>query len=412
LTLAVNNFDVVVIGGGAAGFFGAINTAIKNPKLKIVILEKTEKLLSKVKVSGGGRCNLTNECSEISQLIKNYPRGERELKKIFHKFTTTDTINWFEGKGVRLKAEDNGRMFPESNQSQTIIDLFLHYAQTLNIKIFTGFNVHQINNQVTKFEIVSTKNQSIFSKKVLITCGGFSKIEQYHFISCLGINIIPPVPSLFTFNLPQHAITKLMGTSIKNCKVRVLGFKTEVVESVLITHWGLSGPAILKLSSFCARFLNDKNYQFQFSVNWLGSISFEDAAEKLQHLANQHKKGLIYKYPLSEVPQRLWHFLLKEEVKLNEQKKWEEISKKEFNKLTETLVNHVFLSKGKTTFKEEFVTAGGIALNEIDLNTMQCKKIPNLFFAGEILDIDGVTGGFNFQNAWSTAYIASIHLAN
>jgi hypothetical protein len=403
--------DIVVVGGGAAGFFGAINVALLNPNKTIVILEKTNKVLSKVKISGGGRCNVTNSSSKIGELIKNYPRGQNELKKIFYKFNTTDTVKWFSELGVALKTEADGRIFPISNQSQTIIDLFLQLCEKYKIRIITGAAVEKIVPSIDKFEIITAQQTTITCKKVLIACGGFQKEEAYGFITSLGIQIKKPVPSLFTFNLPNHPLNQLAGISIKNISSKIVGQSFVSNGDILITHWGFSGPAILKLSAFAALYLYEKNYQFKFSISWLGTSNYELVAQLINQLALKNPKGRVINFNPKQLPERLWHYLVTEEAKISKEKRWNELAKKERNKLIEILSNQVFEVKGKTTFKEEFVTAGGVELNEIDLNTMESKKVKNFYFAGEILNIDGITGGFNFQNAWSTAFIAAKHLA-
>lgn len=400
--------DVVIIGGGAAGFFAAINTALQNPELQIIIVEKSDKLLSKVKISGGGRCNVTHHCFENGLLVKNYPRGEKELRPIFNEFNPEDTLNWFKNYGVEMVAESDGRMFPKSNSSQTIIDCFLSLTHQLGIKIFTQFGIDEIIKEDNLF-ILKDKNtgNQLKANKVLIATGGFPKENQFKFISNLGHKIISPMPSLFTFNLPGNPITQLMGLSVNPVSVKIKDFKTESTGPLLITHWGLSGPAILKLSAFAARFLGEKNYEFEFRVNWLNNINFDACRELLIKIKNSHNKGEIANYKPEVIPARLWDFFLNKIVQIAPGKKWGEISNKELNQLTETLTNYQFNAKGKTTFKEEFVTCGGVDLKEINLKTMESKLVKNLFFAGEVINADGVTGGFNFQNAWSTAFIAS-----
>jgi predicted Rossmann fold flavoprotein len=402
------NTDVIVIGGGAAGFFGAINTALKNPALKIVILEKSEKLLSKVKISGGGRCNVTHHCFDNSTLVKNYPRGEKELRQVFNEFNPQNTLDWFKKFGITIVAEDDGRMFPKSNSSQTIIDCFLELAKELNIKIITGFNVEEINKKEGNFMVTSrNSNNQITGNKILIACGGFPKINQFDFIKKLGHNVLNPLPSLFTFNLPGNPITQLMGLSVKNASVKIKELKTEINGPVLITHWGLSGPAILKTSAFMAKALADKNYNFEFRINWLYPKNFDEVREYLLEIKHKHANGEIANFKPAEIPGRLWEYFIYEVLGIEAKKKWRDLSAKELNQLNETLFNQTFNAKGKTTFKEEFVTCGGVDLKEINLKTMESKLLPQLYFAGEVINVDGITGGFNFQNAWSTSYIAS-----
>ena len=403
--------DIVIIGGGAAGFFGAINTAINNPTLKILILEKSDKLLSKVKISGGGRCNVTHHCFENSLLVKNYPRGEKELRQVFNEFNPQNTLDWFKKFGISIVTEEDGRMFPKSNSSQTIIDCFLNLAKELNIKIITGFDVEEIKKENHFLIISKITKQQITAHKILIACGGFPKLNQFDFITKLGHHIINPVPSLFTFNLPGNTITQLMGLSVKNVSVKIKEMKIEINGPILITHWGLSGPVILKTSAFAARLLAEKNYEFEFRINWLFNKNFDQVKEYILQIKQLHLNGEIVNFKPVEIPARLWDYFIFELIGIPQGKKWRDLSGKELNQLSETLSNQTFKAKGKTTFKEEFVTCGGVDLKEINLKTMESKIIPNLYFAGEILNIDGVTGGFNFQNAWSTSFIASKNLS-
>jgi predicted Rossmann fold flavoprotein len=403
--------DIVIIGGGAAGFFGAINTAINNPTLKIIILEKSDKLLSKVKISGGGRCNVTHHCFENSLLVKNYPRGEKELRQVFNEFNPQNTLDWFKKFGISIVTEEDGRMFPKSNSSQTIIDCFLNLAKEHNIKIIKGFDVEEIKKENHFLIISKITKQQITSHKILIACGGFPKLHQFDFITKLGHHIINPVPSLFTFNLPGNTITQLMGLSVKNVSVKIKEMKIEINGPILITHWGLSGPVILKTSAFAARLLAEKNYEFEFRINWLFNKNFDQVKEYILQIKQLHLNGEIVNFKPVEIPARLWDYFIFELIGIPQGKKWRDLSGKELNQLSETLSNQTFKAKGKTTFKEEFVTCGGVDLKEINLKTMESKIIPNLYFAGEILNIDGVTGGFNFQNAWSTSFIASKNLS-
>jgi predicted Rossmann fold flavoprotein len=397
-------YDLVVVGGGAAGFFGAISKAIHHPGSRICIIEKTTKLLSKVKVSGGGRCNVTHACFNNSDLVKNYPRGGRELKSAFNQFTTKDTIHWFETKGVKLKTEHDGRIFPTSDDSQTIIDCLLREAKKLGVEIFTGISVEEIKPE-EPFIIKTSSKGSIATKAILIASGGSPKAEGYNWLEKLGHSISPPVPSLFTFNIPNTDITELQGVSMPMAKVKVLNTKIEESGPVLITHWGLSGPAVLKASAWGARALSELNYNFSIHVNWTGTHNDETIRKEFEDLISVHSKKQISTLPFFQVPRRLWdYFLLKAEIEND--RKWLDVSKRQLNKLIEALIRSEFKVSGKTTFKEEFVTCGGVKLNEVDFQTMQSKKIPCLYFAGEVLDIDAITGGFNFQNAWTTGWIA------
>jgi predicted Rossmann fold flavoprotein len=399
-------YDLVVVGGGAAGFFGAINAAQTNPGLRIIILEKTSKLLSKVKVSGGGRCNVTHHSFSPSELSHHYPRGQRQLKNLFHKFQATDTIAWFEAQGVKLKTEEDGRMFPGTDDSQTIIDCFLQAADILGIEIQISSEVEKIEKNGDTF-LVHT-NDVITAQKILITTGGYNKNESYQWLANLGHEIVNPIPSLFTFNDPAKEFTPLMGVAVPNGEVKITGTKFSQKGAVLITHWGLSGPAVIRLSAWAAVYLHQQHYVFTALVNWTGLPEIE--VRNLLMKLKQENKKIVFNATQFELPKRLWEFLCTK-AGIEERKIWSELSNKQINRLVELLYACPFNIKGKTTFKEEFVTCGGVALSEIDLQTMESKKVKGLFFAGEVLDVDGETGGFNFQSAWSAAWVAAQTIA-
>jgi predicted Rossmann fold flavoprotein len=402
---------LVVIGGGAAGFFCAVNAARLNPHLKVIIVEKNNKLLSKVKVSGGGRCNVTHSCFDIIELSKKYPRGEQFLKKAFHWFSVKDTIDWFSQRGVLLKTEADGRMFSITNSSQTIIDCLLQEANQYKIEILLSSDVARIEKLNDSFEISFQNDiKKITANHVCVACGGFPKTTQFDWLTSLGHSIENPVPSLFTLNIPNNSITSLMGLSVENATVKIVGSKLQSQGALLITHWGLSGPAVLKLSAFAARELANKNYSFEVLVNWLHQFNEQSLKEEFLLLRQQLAGQKIHSKNHFGLPNRLWEYLLNIAA-VNENTRWADLPLKQQNTLIRNLIGQSFLVKGKTTFKEEFVTCGGIKLNEVDVNTMQSKKVSNLFFAGEILDIDGITGGFNFQNAWTTGWIAAKAIA-
>ena len=406
---------LIVIGGGAAGFFCAVNAARLHPLLKVVLLEKSSKLLSKVRISGGGRCNVTHACYSISDMIKKYPRGASFLKKAFHQFFTTDTIDWFAQRGVPLKTEPDGRMFPQSNTSQTIIDCLLDEAGKYKVEIVMNADVqtfyaandglHQEN-----FIIKLSDQKTIEADYVCIASGGFSKSSQFEWMTKAGHSIQAPVPSLFTFNIPQNQIVSLMGISVENATVKVVGSKLQQSGPMLITHWGLSGPAVLKLSAWAARELAQKDYHFTIHVNWLPAYNENTLKDKIQQVRFEIATQKIVNRNPFAIPSRLWEYFL-QQCGIDADSRWADLPAKEQNKLIKILCAQELDVKGKTTFKEEFVTAGGIQLSEIDVNTMQSKIVPNLFFAGEVLDVDGVTGGFNFQSAWTTAWIAAKSIA-
>lgn len=396
---------LVVIGGGAAGFFCAVNAARLQPGLEVVLLERSSKLLSKVKVSGGGRCNVTHDCNSIADMIKMYPRGAAFLKKAFHHFFTTDTVSWFETRAVKLKTETDGRMFPVTDQSQTIIDCLLNEASKYRVNIQMNVTVESINKNGNSWQIHAA-NKIIEADYICIAAGGFSKALQFNWITNTGHSIENPVPSLFTFNIPGNGITDLMGISLENVSVKIAGTKLQDNGPLLITHWGLSGPAILKLSAWGAKELSNKNYAFNIVVNWLPAFNETTLKIKFQEIRfNQASQKIINRNPFG-LPSRLWEYFLTN-CDVKEGIRWADLPAKEQNKLIKILCAQEFSVKGKTTFKEEFVTAGGIRLNEIDVNSMESKILPGLFFAGEIIDVDGVTGGYNFQNAWTTGWIAA-----
>jgi predicted Rossmann fold flavoprotein len=397
---------LIVIGGGAAGFFCAVNAARINPDLEVMIVEKSNQLLSKVKVSGGGRCNTTHACFEIPELVKKYPRGQQFLKKAFHYFNTNDTIQWFAERKVELVAEADGRMFPSTNESQTIINCLLNEADRYSVKVLMQTDIKSIEKKDDKFILATATNKEFIADDLCIACGGFPKASMFQWLTMLGHTIETPVPSLFTFNMPGNKICSLMGLSVPMATVKIMGTKLVEQGPLLITHWGMSGPAILKLSAWGARTLADVSYQFTIMVNWLSNYTEQSLRESWHDLRNElAAQKMANKNPFG-LPNRLWNYLLHlSEIK--EDTRWADLPSKEQNKLIKNLTAGEFVVDGKTTFKEEFVTCGGIKLSEIDPNTMQSKKMTNLFFAGEILDIDGVTGGFNFQNAWTSGWIAA-----
>lgn len=402
---------LLVIGGGAAGFFCAVNAARLNPSLEVVLIEKTGKLLSKVKVSGGGRCNVTHACFDIAELSRRYPRGGNFAKKAFHQFSTKDTIEWFGERGVRLKTEEDGRMFPVTDSSQTIIDCLLREAEKHHVQIMMNGSVEKINRNEDRFHVQLNGNRSLEADYVCVAAGGYPKSSMFAWLSGFQHNIIEPVPSLFTFNIPGHSITKLMGITVEDAIVRIGGTKLMQQGPVLITHWGLSGPAVLRTSAWGARELAALNWNFPVMINWLPAYNEQTLREAFTEKRHQLASQKIQNRNPFGLPGRLWeYFLLEAGVKPDT--RWADLPAKEQNKLIRSLVSCEFSIKGKTTFKEEFVTAGGINLSEVDPNTMMSRKVPGLFFAGEILDVDGVTGGFNFQHAWTSGIIAAKSVAS
>jgi predicted Rossmann fold flavoprotein len=400
------NFDIIIVGGGAAGFFTAINIVEKNPKLKVAILERGAEVLQKVRISGGGRCNVTHACFEPNELVKFYPRGEKELRGPFHQFCSGDTIEWFEKHGVELKIEADGRMFPVSNSSQTIIDCFLKATQKLGIAVLTGQSVQSIFNPEVSGENlwkIETQTENYLSEKLILATGSNPKV--WEMLQNFGHAVVSPVPSLFTFNIKDSRIKELPGVAAQ-VTVKVKDTKLTSTGPLLITHWGMSGPAILKLSAWGARILHDKNYQFTIFVNWLNDEDTADVEKKLKDLKQEHAKKSVSKKSPFELTNRLWESLVLASG-IETETKWADLSKTQVQNLANQLTKATFQVNGKSTFKEEFVTAGGIDLKEINFKTMESKLHQNLYFAGEIVNIDAITGGFNFQNAWTSGFIVA-----
>ena len=410
--------DVAIIGGGAAGFFAAINIKYQHPNLKVAIFEKSKTVLGKVSISGGGRCNVTHSCFDNSQLISYYPRGNKELLTVFNRFNPQNTIEWFKQRNINLKTESDGRMFPESNQSETIINCFLSECKRLLIPIYTQKPLLDFHSKEDMSFTLFFENETINCHKLVFTSG--SSEFMWNMLKKKGIPIIEPVPSLFTFNIKHPLINGLQGLSVKHATVSCT-FDKDLLKKhqlkkdqlsqsgpLLITHWGLSGPAVLKLSSIGARIFNDQNYQFSIQVNWIND-SLDNTILQLKKLKETNSKKKTTNIPFANLPSRLWESmcaLLKIETK-----NWGDLSQNEINKLAIFLTESPFEVNGKSTFKEEFVTAGGIDLKAVDFKSMQSKQIKNLFFAGEVLNIDALTGGFNFQAAWSEAWIISQNIA-
>lgn len=400
---------LVVIGGGAAGFFCAVNAARLNPDVKVSLLERHDKVLQKVKISGGGRCNLTHQIEGIAGLSKHYPRGQQFLKKAFTQFAVNDTLAWFAERHVTTKAEEDGRMFPISDSSQTIIDCLLRDADRYHVSVLLHHEVMALQPNGQGFSIQLRNKPTLEADFVMVAVGGYTKLEHFEWLRQLGHQIEPPVPSLFTFNIPDKHLTAAMGVVAETAQVRIVG--TKLIESgpILITHWGLSGPAILRLSAWGAIELAAMNYHFAIQINWTGIPEHELRAQWNNLRAQQSDLKLGQKNPFG-LAQRIWEYLL-HHCELDSQHKWSELTSKAQNKLIHALCAQEMQVKGKTTFKKEFVTCGGITLSEIDPLTMQSKLIPNLFFGGEIMNVDGITGGFNFQHAWTSGYLAAKAIA-
>jgi predicted Rossmann fold flavoprotein len=406
---------IVIIGGGAAGFMAAITAAQASPESDIFILEKNRTVLNKVRISGGGRCNVTHACFDNRLMVKNYPRGERFLKKLLPFFDVQDTIQWFESRGVRLKTEADGRMFPTTDSSETIIQCLLDQARKHNIRIRTSTAIESFSYptdlaSVGPFLLHLKDGETLTADRLLIATGGYPKRAGFEWIASHQHQIENPVPSLFTFNVPDSYLLSLSGVSVQNAQVSIVGTPYSWQGPLLLTHWGFSGPAVLKLSAWGARALEAVNYDFTCRINWVPDLNEDQVREMLNDLKKTTPRQLVASHAQFGLPNRLWRAFLVN-VDISDQIRWIDLPNKSLNRLISLLVNSHFRVNGKSTYKEEFVTAGGVALSYIDPLTLESKHVRGVFFAGEVLDVDGITGGFNFQNAWTTGYVAGINLA-
>ena len=422
-----------MIGGGAAGFFGALAAANANPKAKVTLLEASHQPLAKVRISGGGRCNVTHACFDPALLVQNYPRGGKPLRGAFSRFQATDTIAWFKTHGVKLKTEADGRMFPTTDNSETIVDCLMETARASGVEVRIGAPVVAVKylsgetqplqdsgggstgkampcpydwGLGTQFTIVLKSGETLQCDRLLLATG--SNPVGYKIAQELGHTIEPPVPSLFTFNVQDEQLRELAGVSVPNVRLRLsTGGKTQLEQTgpLLITHWGLSGPAVLKLSAWGARILHDSHYQATLLIDWLPDVNPEQVRQKLPQVKSEAAKRAISLHRGVDLPHRLWQYLISR-AGISPETRWAEVSKAGLNQLVTELTQGQYTIKGKGVFKEEFVTCGGVHLKEVNFKTMESRIVPGLYFAGEILDIDGVTGGFNFQSAWTTAYLA------
>jgi predicted Rossmann fold flavoprotein len=396
---------VAIIGGGAAGFFSAISAKQHHPDAEVTILEKSNKLLAKVKISGGGRCNVTNGCRNINQLAAAYPRGEMFLKKAFGTFNTRHTEKWFESRGVPLTTQDDNCVFPVSQDSQSIIDCLMNECKKLGVQIEINKSVTAIQPENDKIHLTFNTDETIVYDKVIVATGGSPKRSGLEWLEKLGHTIVEPVPSLFTFNMPTEKVKELMGIVVEKTKTNVQGTKLKSDGPLLITHWGMSGPSILKLSAFGARILSEREYKFNIQVNWVNEQNAEIVQQEVRSIVEEYGQKKLSNYRPFLLPDRLWQFLI-EKTEFPADQLWGNIGKKGVNKIVEFLTNDVYAVSGKTTFKEEFVTCGGVSLEDIEVKSMQSKVVKNLYFTGEVMDIDGITGGYNFQAAWTTGFIA------
>jgi len=396
----MNSPHIVVIGGGAAGFFAAITCADRHPQAHVTLLEKSKQFLSKVRISGGGRCNVTCACFEPDLLTQSYPRGGKALRGPFTRFQPRDTIEWFATHGVQLKTEPDGRMFPVSDSSATIVECLVHAALNAGVELRTEAGITSVERG---FTIRMKSGEQIVCDEVLLATG--SNRQGFEWAASLGHTIEPPVPSLFTFTISDPRLSDLAGVSVPNVRLELA--RTRLIQSgpVLITHWGLSGPAVLKLSAWGARVLHDRQYQAELIVNWLPDITPDDLGQQIQVIKSEQARRSVESHSPFQLPQRLWKRLVAE-AGITREQRWADVSKMQIERLVEELTQGRYTIQGKGIFKEEFVTCGGVDLDEVNFRTMESRRCPGLYFAGEILDIDGLTGGFNFQSAWTTGWIA------
>ena len=400
---------VAIIGGGAAGFFSALSVMQHHPNAEVVIFEKSQKVLAKVKISGGGRCNVTNACASIKAFSKAYPRGQKIMNRSLKIFDNFQLISWFESRKVPLVIQEDNCVFPASQNSQSIIDCFVNEAKKWSVDIQTNMGVRSVEavNSGIQVQFLDEVTPPKVYDSVIIATGGSPRRKGLLWLERAGHKIVDPVPSLFTFNMPNEPITSLMGIVIENAIVCIQGTSYTSTGPLLITHWGMSGPAVLKLSAVAARSLSETEYNFIIQVNWVNIKNHSGIQEAMNEITLQHPNKQLQNIKPFALPERLWLYLL-DKVQLPKEKKWNELGKKGMNKLTAILSNDTYSVRGKTTFKEEFVTCGGVSLDSIDTRTMQSRVVPGLYFAGEVLDIDGITGGYNFQAAWTTGYIAGM----
>ncbi|MBK9321154.1 MAG: NAD(P)/FAD-dependent oxidoreductase [Bacteroidetes bacterium] len=393
-----------IVGGGAAGFFAAIRLAELQPEVEVTIFEKSNHVLSKVKVSGGGRCNVTHACFDPRELVKFYPRGRKELMGPFHKFAPGDTIAWFNDRGVELKTEDDGRMFPITDSSQTIINTFLNEARENNIIIKMQCGIAGLRFINDQWEILFHDETTAHFDVIIMATGSSSSVWQQ--LKSLGLKIVEPVPSLFTFNIKDRFLYELAGISVEHVSIHIPGTKLKAVGPLLFTHWGMSGPAILKLSAWGARILKELHYNFPISVSYLSEEDDASLSEKLKHIRHSESKKQVSTFsPFAAISKRHWNYLL-QRASIASKLNWADLSNKNLNQLMIELLHGQYLVQGKSTFKDEFVTCGGVALEEINFKTYEANRFQGLYFGGEIIDIDAITGGFNFQHAWTSGWIA------
>ena len=402
---------IAVVGGGAAGFFAAIAAKQSNPEARVTIFERGQKVLAKVLITGGGRCNLTNSFAQITDLKQAYPRGDKMMKRLFNVFSHKDTWQWFEQRGVKLVKQDDECVFPLSQSAQSVVDALTHEAHKLGVEVRTGYAVEAVKQMGNgDLQLLFKVQKPVTVQRAAITTGGSPQANALQYLANLGHNIVQPVPSLFTFNIADATFKALMGTVVESVTVSLVGTKHKATGPLLVTHWGASGPAILKLSSYGARYMHDCGYQFPIAVNWIGLTNSALVAEHLQGIVDSNPRKLLTSVHPFGLPTRMWQYIL-EKTALGADKRWDELGKKGLNKLVEALTNDQYKVTGKGAFRDEFVTCGGVSLSDINLNTMESKVCKNLYFAGEVLDVDAITGGFNLQAAWTTGYVAGKAMA-
>ena len=402
---------IAVVGGGAAGFFAAIAAKQTNPEARVTIFERGQKVLAKVLITGGGRCNLTNSFAQITDLKQAYPRGDKMMKRLFNVFSRKDTWQWFEQWGVKLVKQDDECVFPVSQSAQSVVDALTHEAHKLGVEVRTGYAVEAVKQMGNgDIQLLFKVQKPVTVQRAAITTGGSPQANALQYLANLGHNIVQPVPSLFTFNIADATFKALMGTVVEGVTVSLVGTKHKATGPLLVTHWGASGPAILKLSSYGARYVHDCGYQFPIAVNWIRLTNSALVAEHLQGIVDSNPRKLLTSVHPFGLPTRMWQYIL-EKTALGADKRWDELGKKGLNKLVEALTNDQYKVTGKGAFRDEFVTCGGVSLSDINLNTMESKVCKNLYFAGEVLDVDAITGGFNLQAAWTTGYVAGKAMA-
>ena len=402
---------IAVVGGGAAGFFAAIAAKQTNPEARVTIFERGQKVLAKVLITGGGRCNLTNSFAQITDLKQAYPRGDKMMKRLFNVFSRKDTWQWFEQRGVKLVKQDDECVFPVSQSAQSVVDALTHEAHKLGVEVRTGYAVEAVKQMGNgDIQLLFKVQRPVTVQRAAITTGGSPQANALQYLANLGHNIVQPVPSLFTFNIADATFKALMGTVVEGVTVSLVGTKHKATGPLLVTHWGASGPAILKLSSYGARYVHDCGYQFPIAVNWIRLTNSALVAEHLQGIVDSNPRKLLTSVHPFGLPTRMWQYIL-EKTALGADKRWDELGKKGLNKLVEALTNDQYKVTGKGAFRDEFVTCGGVSLSDINLNTMESKVCKNLYFAGEVLDVDAITGGFNLQAAWTTGYVAGKAMA-